>query len=79
METINKLLKKQPPKLKGKTEGDDQDEDGGDRPPVAIVRWINSRQGSRVAVPKEMLSGPAGAVFGGAKPEAPRLLVEEVL
>ena len=91
METINKLLQKQAPKGKGKAAGeggDGQDAaDAANVPPAVFVRWTSNAQGSRVGVPRQMLDGPAGAVFGGpstrvpaeAVAAAPRLLIEEVL
>ncbi|KDN63618.1 hypothetical protein CSUB01_02297 [Colletotrichum sublineola] len=69
METINKLLKKQAPKTKGKGVSDDTPNSESQKPDVAFVRWVNSKKGSVVAVPEEMLGGPAGKVFvpGGLK------------
>ncbi|KAK1986019.1 PAPA-1-like conserved region-domain-containing protein [Colletotrichum cereale] len=77
METINKLLKKQAPKTKGKGVGDDTPNGESQKPDVAFVRWVNSKKGSVVAVPDEMLGGPAGKVFvpGGLKSGK---MVEEV-
>ncbi|KAF9878536.1 hypothetical protein CkaCkLH20_04028 [Colletotrichum karsti] len=80
METINKLLKKQAPKTKGKggAAGDDSPSNEPQKPDVAFVRWVNSKKGSFVSVPEEMLSGPAGKVFvpGGLKSGK---MVEEVV
>ncbi|GKT51894.1 INO80 complex subunit 2 [Colletotrichum spaethianum] len=79
METINKLLKKQAPKTKGKGGGvgDETPNSESQKPDVAFVRWVNSKKGSVVAVPDEMLGGPAGKVFvpGGLKSGK---MVEEV-
>jgi Ino eighty subunit 2 len=70
METINKLLKKQAPKTKGKglNAGDDPSGDGN-RPNAIFVRWVSNKDGTRVAVTEEILSGPVGRVFvpGGLK------------
>ncbi|KAI1404127.1 hypothetical protein F4819DRAFT_448788 [Hypoxylon fuscum] len=65
METINKLLKKQAPKTKGKSQlaGDLTPDGDALKPNPVFVRWISSKDGNRVAVPDEMLSGPAGRVF----------------
>lgn len=65
METINKLLKKQAPKTKGKSQLalDATPDDEANRPNPVFVRWINNREGSRVAVPDELVRGPAGRVF----------------
>jgi Ino eighty subunit 2 len=85
METINKLLKKQAPKGKGKAGGGDGGDDdapgSGSRPNPVFVRWVSSRNGTVVGVPTEMLDGPAGDVFGGPSRVGPgglRPLVEEV-
>ncbi|KAF4918192.1 INO80 complex subunit 2 [Colletotrichum viniferum] len=79
METINKLLKKQAPKTKGKGQAAGNDTPSNEPPKadVAFVRWVNSKKGSIVAVPEEMIGGPAGKVFvpGGLKPGK---MVEEV-
>jgi len=34
------------------------------RPDPILIRWISSKEGSRIAVPEEILEGPTGAVFG---------------
>lgn len=64
METINKLLKKQAPKTnrKGGPRASTPDDDGH-RPSPVFVRWVNTKSGSRVSVPLEVLSGPAGVVY----------------
>lgn len=65
METINKLLKKQAPKMnrRAAAAGDETPEVDLLKPNPAFVRWVSSKDGSRVAVPEEMLGGPAGKVF----------------
>ncbi|KAI1471967.1 PAPA-1-like conserved region-domain-containing protein [Daldinia caldariorum] len=65
METINKLLKKQAPKTNRKSQlAGEQTPDVESRKPNPIfVRWVSNKDGSRVAVPEEMLSGPSGRVF----------------
>ncbi|KAM0287939.1 hypothetical protein ACHAQH_000004 [Verticillium albo-atrum] len=74
METINKLLKKQAPKTNRKAQ---DNQAGDDKPNAMFVRWVSTKEGSRIAVPDEMLGGSAGKVFG-----APTLrtgkIVEEV-
>ncbi|KAM0335226.1 hypothetical protein ACHAQA_000268 [Verticillium albo-atrum] len=74
METINKLLKKQAPKTNRKAL---DNQAGDDKPDAMFVRWVSTKEGSRIAVPDEMLGGSAGKVFG-----APGLrtgkMVEEV-
>jgi Ino eighty subunit 2 len=78
METINKLLKKQAPKTKGKAHGgeDDPDAEGYKANPI-FVRWVSNKDGSRVSVPDDMLTSPAGRVFipGGLRSGK---MVEEV-
>lgn len=96
METINKLLKKPAPKRRTRAEiiaaqqaesmatpGAEEGEE--ERPDALFVRWVNSREGSRVGVPEEWLEGPVGEVFTagtgtGAGPGygRGRMMVEEV-
>lgn len=80
MDTINRLLKKQAPKRRGKISaaeisaqdrGDDDDasppeEEFAPANPV-FVRWVSDREGCRVGVPGEWLGGGVGVgrVFGG--------------
>ncbi|TDZ40356.1 INO80 complex subunit 2 [Colletotrichum trifolii] len=79
METINKLLKKQAPKTKGKggAGGEDTPNNEPPKPDAAFVRWVSSKKGTIVAVPGEMLGGPTGKAFipGGLKSGK---MVEEV-
>jgi Ino eighty subunit 2 len=65
METINKLLKKQTPKTNRKAQALDNEtpEDEFPRADPVFVRWVSNSQGVCVAVPEEMLGGPAGRVF----------------
>lgn len=65
METINKLLKKQAPKTKGKGQGgmESTPDAEGQKPSPIFVRWVSNKDGFRVAVPDEMLDGPSGRVF----------------
>jgi Ino eighty subunit 2 len=82
METVNKLLKKQAPKMNRRAAAAanaEGREDGAKGPNPAFVRWASTKNGSRVAVTKEMLAGPAGQVFGGSKGGvASSKMVEEV-
>lgn len=72
METINKLLKKQAPKTTRKAAllaaGDETPDTEPQRADPMFVRWVSNKEGSRVAVPDELLIGPAGRVFGGPGP-----------
>jgi Ino eighty subunit 2 len=81
METINKLLKKQAPKTTRKNLLDETPDSDAQRADPMFVRWVSSKTGNRVAVPDEVLAGPAGRVFaGGAGGAAARRgkMVEEV-
>lgn len=62
MDTINRLLKKQAPKRRRKADDADMDEDGAEeRPPSIFMRFIQTVEGSRLAIPEEWLEGPLGA------------------
>ena len=79
-ETINRLLKKQAPKRRGKisakeieaqdrgdmSEADEQVEEEVPTLPAnpIFVRWISNAQGYKVGVPVEWLGSPVGKVFG---------------
>lgn len=79
METINKLLKKQAPKVskKAATAQDGSPEDESSKVSSVFIRWTSTKDGSRVAVPGPVVGGPVGKVFkkGGL---APGKMVEEV-
>ncbi|KAM5366742.1 hypothetical protein ACJA88_011840 [Fusarium oxysporum] len=79
METINKLLKKQAPKInrKAAAAGAGGSEDSNKPDPV-FVRWVSNKNGVRVAVTEEMLDSPAGQVFKPASKLAPGKMVQEV-
>lgn len=88
MDTINRLLKKQAPKRRGKisqaeiTANAVAGEEMSEEPEVekanpVFVRWISDAKGCRVGVPEEWLEGPAGRVFGGM-PMGGNRMVEEV-
>ncbi|KAL2872786.1 PAPA-1-like domain-containing protein [Aspergillus lucknowensis] len=84
MDTINRLLRKQAPKRRGRipaaeaaeNAAADQESAAPDVEAVdpTMVRWVSGSGGSRLGVPEEWIGTPAGHVFGGA----PRKLVEEV-
>lgn len=79
MDTINRLLKKQAPKRRGKISAAEitAQEHGDDSPPEqqqeeeippanpVYVRWVSDRDGCRVGVPGEWFGAPVGRVFGG--------------
>ena len=79
METINKLLKKQAPKInrKAAAAGAGGSEDSNKPDPV-FVRWVSNKNGVRVAVTEEMLDSPAGQVFKPASKLTPGKMVQEV-
>ncbi|KAL2828830.1 PAPA-1-like conserved region-domain-containing protein [Aspergillus pseudoustus] len=84
MDTINRLLRKQAPKRRGRipaaeaaeNAAADQQEAAPELEPVdpTMVRWVSGRKGSRIGVPEEWFGTPAGQIFGGT----PRKLVEEL-
>lgn len=83
MDTINRLLRKQAPKRRGRIPAAEAAENAAaDQETVAeyepvdptMARWISGREGTRVAIPEEWVGTPAGRIFG----ETPRKLVEEV-
>ncbi|KAG5980045.1 hypothetical protein E4U55_004448 [Claviceps digitariae] len=82
METINKLLKKQAPKINRKAaaaaaRADSPDEEAR-KPNSTLIRWINNKNGSKVSVPDDVLAGPAGAVFSRNSALSSGKMVEEV-
>lgn len=72
MDTINRLLKKQPPKRRGRAaaaEGTDitpaePEAPELQRPDPLMVRWVSNANGCKVSVPEEWLGTPAGRLFG---------------
>jgi len=86
MDTINRLLKKQAPKRRGKISQAEisAQEHGDDESPQEVeeerifpanpvyVRWISNKDGCRLGVPGEWFGQPVGRVFGERK------MVEEV-
>ena len=90
MEHINKLLSKPAPKRRTRAEmiaaqqaadmtPGAEDEEGGPRANLLYSRWINNKDGSRVAVPDEWLESPVGNVFkSAAGPSNGGAMVQEV-
>ncbi|KAL7921580.1 PAPA-1-like conserved region domain-containing protein [Trichoderma austrokoningii] len=81
METINKLLKKQAPKINRKAAAADSQDQNAQKPDPVFIRWVSSKSGSRVAVPDEIVEGPSGVLFGGKTKQSlalPPKLVTEV-
>jgi Ino eighty subunit 2 len=84
MDTINRLLKKQAPKRRGRAAADAADGTPGqengepEKPDPTMVRWISGQNGCKVKVPVEWLGTPAGRVFGPPTVPAMGKMVEEV-
>lgn len=77
METINKLLKKQAPKVQRKAANAEATNEASQGTEVVFIRWVSNKDGVRVAAKQEVLESPAGKVFGGPKPGSQKM-VEEV-
>ncbi|KAJ5773025.1 hypothetical protein N7457_007921 [Penicillium paradoxum] len=85
MDTINRLLKKQAPKRRGRAaaaEAPDgtpgQETKEPEKPDPTLVRWISGANGCRVNVPEEWLGTPAGRVFSAPTVPATGKMVEEL-
>lgn len=81
METINKLLKKQAPKINRKAAAADSQDQNAQKPDPVFIRWVSNKGGSRIAVPDEIVEGPSGILFGGKAKQSsavPPKLVTEV-
>lgn len=84
MDTINRLLRKQPPKRRGRgavTEGADttpaeQEAAELEKPDPTMLRWTSTANGCRLSVPEEWLGTPAGRIL--SPPTGNGKLVEEV-
>jgi Ino eighty subunit 2 len=88
MDTINRLLRKQPPKRRGRgaaaaadatdtTPGDQEGLEPEKADPL-MVRWISGTNGFKVGVPEEWLGTPAGRVFGAPLVAPSGKMVEKV-
>ncbi|KAJ5959336.1 uncharacterized protein N7479_006486 [Penicillium vulpinum] len=83
MDTINRLLKKQAPKRRGRQAAEAADGTPGqegaetEKADPTLVRWISGPNGCKVNVPEEWLGTPAGRVFGAPTVPAGKM-VEEV-
>ncbi|KAJ6274285.1 nad-binding protein [Bipolaris maydis] len=69
LDTINRLLKKQPPK-RGRKAAQDAPEDGPEEPEPEranplFVRYIQNAKGTQLGVPEEWLQAPVGSMFAG--------------
>jgi Ino eighty subunit 2 len=82
MDTINRLLKKQAPKRRGRIPAAETAGEATpdvpvevEKPDPTMIRWINGREGCKALVPDEILGTPAGRPFGSLPG---RKLIEEV-
>ncbi|OAA44328.1 hypothetical protein NOR_04056 [Metarhizium rileyi] len=83
METINKLLKKQAPKINRKAAAAavraDSPNEESFKPDPTLIRWVNNKSGSRVSVPEDIIAGPVGQIFKkNSSGLVPGKMVEEV-
>lgn len=89
MDTINKLLKKPAPKRRTRAEiiaaqhagsmatpGAEDDEE--EHPDPLFVRWVNSKDGTRMGIPEEWMESPIGDVFRSGYHGHSGRMVEEV-
>lgn len=86
METINKLLKKQAPKRRGKISAAEiageatpgmQEPQGQEKPDPTMIRYVSDRNGCRLGVPEEWVGNPAGGMLYGSDGRGMKL-VEEI-
>lgn len=90
MTTINKLLKKQAPKRRGKapnpetvaaaTAGDatpnSQEAEELEKANPLFTRWVSNREGIKLGVPEEWLGKEVGRVFGEPGKTSATLIAE---
>lgn len=79
MDTINRLLKKQAPKRRGKAQAEIAAENGMideleyERPSALYVRYIQNAEGTQLGVPEEWLEAPVGDIIGGKSEKQPQV------
>lgn len=86
MDTINRLLRKQAPKRRGRAaaaEGTDttpgeQEALEPEKADPLMVRWVSNADGCKVHVPDEWLGTPAGRLFGRPVPAGTGKMVDEL-
>jgi Ino eighty subunit 2 len=87
MDTINRLLKKQAPKRRGRFPVAETAADATpdvppetEKPDPTMIRWISNRDTCKLAVPEEILGTPVAYAFGelSGVPSSGRKLVKEV-
>ncbi|CAG8420557.1 unnamed protein product [Penicillium salamii] len=84
MDTINRLLKKQAPKRRGRAAANEagdgtpgQETTEPEKAESTLARWTSGANGCSVSVPEEWLGTPTGRVFGAPIPTTGKM-VEEV-
>ncbi|KAH8699266.1 PAPA-1-like conserved region-domain-containing protein [Talaromyces proteolyticus] len=72
MDTINRLLKKQAPKRRGRIPATETVGEAtpdlpidSEKPDPTMIRWVSGRDGCKAYVPDEILGTPSGRPFGG--------------
>ncbi|KAJ5923758.1 hypothetical protein N7454_009003 [Penicillium verhagenii] len=85
MDTINRLLRKQPPKRRGRAaaegaESTPADQEGAvvEKPDHTMVRWISNANGCTLSVPEEWLGTKAGRLFGPPPAKGSGKMVQEL-
>ena len=75
MDTINKLLKKQAPKRRGKisaaeTAGEAtpgiQESQEPQKPDPTMIRYVSNLNGCRLGMPEDLAGNPAGGIISGS-------------
>ncbi|KAJ4368887.1 hypothetical protein N0V83_005969 [Neocucurbitaria cava] len=71
LDTINRLLKKQPPKrgrrvIQDITESGQEEELEAEKANPLWVRYVQNAKGSQMGIPDEWLQAPAGSLFAGS-------------
>ncbi|KAJ5759528.1 hypothetical protein N7520_006684 [Penicillium odoratum] len=83
MDTINRLLRKQPPKRRGRqaaegAESTPADQEEAEKADPIMLRWVSNANGCKVGVPEEWLGTSAGRLFGAPVANGNGKLVQEL-
>jgi Ino eighty subunit 2 len=86
MDTINRLLKKQAPKRRGRAAANEaadgtpagQDVSEHEKADPIFVRWVSGPNGCKVNVPEEWLGTPSGRMFGAPPADPAGKMVGEL-
>jgi len=83
MDTINRLLKKQAPKRRGRVAANEgaygtpgQEASETEKADPTLARWTSGSNGCNVSVPEEWLGTPAGRMFGAPVPATGKMIEE---